>query len=232
MPETASQALARPASAPEPLDTAQRARWELAAMAGRLRMLEARLVEERHRGDELRRERDRERRRAERLRRSESYRIGSGLLALLKNPVVAAPRLTRSVLRRLRRPGRTIPLPLEPAGVPAVAAPRPPVHLYVVIGLEFEAVREFVLTLRQRLQVDPDHRPVVMTDCESFALLRDLGVLLEYLPDRATWERHRPDRSWEDVLSERLSRLYRDHESVRTIIIDRTHPPSLAELLR
>ncbi|GAB2624685.1 hypothetical protein Aab01nite_18490 [Paractinoplanes abujensis] len=222
MPETALQTL----------DTAQRARWELAAMAGRLRMLESRLVEERHRGDELRRERDRERRRADRLRRSEAYRIGAGLLALLRNPVQAAPRLTRSLVRRLRPAPRTIALALEPAGTPAAVAPRPPVHLYVVIGLEFEAVREFVLTLRQRLQVDPDHRPVVMTDCESFALLRDLGVLLEYLPDRATWERHRPDRSWEDVLSERLSRLYRDHESVRTIIIDRAHPPTLAELLR
>ncbi|MBM2617586.1 hypothetical protein JIG36_18695 [Actinoplanes sp. LDG1-06] len=228
MPETAVQI----PSVREPLDVAQRARWELAAMAGRLRMLEAKLVEERHRGDDLMRERDRERRRADRLRRSESYRIGSGLISLLRNPIEATPRLTRSVLRRLRPARRPAPLALEP-GRPSVAvAPRPPVHLYVVIGLEFEAVREFVLTLRQRLLVDPDHRPVVMTDCASFPLLRELGILMEYLPDRTTWERHRPDRSWEDVLSERLSRLYRDHESVRTIIIDRTQPPTLAELLR
>jgi hypothetical protein len=184
----------------EPLDAMQRARWELAAMAGRLRTLEAKLVDERRRSDELRKERDRERRQVDRLR-----------------PV-------RAMLRRLR-PAHLV--------VPAQAGPSErPVHLYVVIGLEFEVVREFVLTLRQRLVVDPDHRPVVMTDCSSFAELRDLGVLLEYLPDRATWERHRPDRSWEDVLAERLSRLYRDHGGVRTVIVDRAHPPTLAELLR
>jgi hypothetical protein len=106
------------------------------------------------------------------------------------------------------------------------------VHLYVVIGLDFPAVRDFVLTLRQRLLVSPDHRPIVLTDSPSFSLLRDLGVLLEYLPDRATWEEHRPDRSWEDVLSERLSRLNRDHDAVRTIIVDRANPPTLADLLR
>ena len=183
----------------ESLDAMQRARWELSAMAGRLRSLEAKLVDERRRSDELRKERDRARRRADRLR------------------------TVRAVLQRLRPP-HPIPVPAAPSGRP--------VHLYVAIGLEFAMVREFVLTLRQRLLVDPDHRPVVMTDCSNFAELRDLGVLLEYLPDRATWERHRPDRSWEDVLSERLSRLYREYGLTRTIFVDRAKPPTLAELLR
>ncbi len=184
----------------EPLDSIQRARWELAAMAGRLRTLEGKLVDERRQVEALRRERDR-------LRRER-------------------PSLFQELLRRFRRD--------TPTGTPV--APRPPVHLYVVIGHDFEAVREFILTLQQRLLVNPDHRAVVMTDCSSFSQLRgllgNLGVLLEYLPDRATWEQHRPDRSWEDVLSERLSRLYRDHGTVRTIIVDRAHPPTLAELLR
>ena len=215
----------------QPLDAMERARWELAAMAGRLRSLEARLVEEREQSETYRRERDRERRRADRLRGSESYRLGYGLVSLIKDPVHTVPRLSRAVLRRLHRPRPDGPAPAGPTRAP-VAAQRPPVHLYVVIGLDADAVRDFVLTLRQRLLVNPDHRPVVMTDCPSFALLRDLGVLLEYLPDRATWEQHRPDRSWEDVLSERLSRLYRDHESVRTIIVDRSQPPTLADLLR
>jgi hypothetical protein len=51
------------------------------------------------------------------------------------------------------------------------------------------------------------------------------------VPDRVTWERHRPDRSWDDVLSERLSRLFRDHESVRTLVVDRRNLPDLAQLL-
>jgi len=215
----------------EPLDRLERARWELAALAGRLRTVEARLAEEQQNAEALRKERDRERRRADKLRGSESYRLGYGLVSLIKDPLHTVPRLSRAVLRRV--PGRRPPgdRPAGPRRAP-VAAQRPPVHLYVVIGLDAAAVRDFVLTLRQRLLVNPDHRPVVMTDSPSFSLLRDQGVLLEYLPDRATWEQHRPDRSWEDVLSERLSRLYRDHDTVRTVIVDRAQPPTLADLLR
>jgi hypothetical protein len=214
-----------------PLDSLERARWELAAMAGRLRTLEARLVEEQENTESMRRERDRERRRVEKLRGSESYKLGYGLVSLIKDPVHSVPRLSRAVLRRVRSRSQTGAKPVAVRRAP-VAAQRPPVHLYVVIGLDTEAVRDFVLTLRQRLLVSPDHRPVVMTDSPSFSLLRDLGVLLEYLPDRQTWERHRPDRPWEDMLAERVSRLYSDHDTVRTIVVDRSHPPTLAELLR
>jgi hypothetical protein len=83
----------------------------------------------------------------------------------------------------------------------------------------------------RRVQVNGDHLPVVVTDSPTFSLLRNLGVVLEYVPDRVTWERHRPDRSWHDVLSERLSRLFRDHESVRTLVVDRRNLPDLAQLL-
>jgi hypothetical protein len=206
----------------------ERARWELAAMAGRLRSLEARLVQEQQYAETMRRERDSERRRLERLRHSESYRIGLGLVSLVKDPVHTVPRLTRAVLRRIRRrpAGRAVPVRRAPA-----AAQRPPAHLYVALGLDQAGVRDFLLTLRQRMLVSPDHRPVVLTDCPSFAMLRDLGVLLEYVPDRATWERHRPDRPWEDVLSQRLARIHSDHDAARTVMVDRDHPPTLAELL-
>jgi hypothetical protein len=209
------------------LDSPERARWELAAMAGRLRALEARLVEEQDNADLARRERDRERRRLERIRRSESYRLGYGLVSLVKNPVRTVPRITRFVLRRMRGDHRAdVPPPVR-----SVEA-RPPAYLYVVIGLDLPAVREFVLTLRQRLLVSPDHRPIVVTDCPDFALLRDLGILIEYVPDRATWERHRPDRPWDDVLTQRLSRLYSDHDTSRTTIVDQAQPPTLSDLLR
>jgi hypothetical protein len=207
----------------------ERARWELAAMAGRMRSLEARLAEEQENADAARKELDRERRRLERLRHSESYRLGYGLVSLVKDPVHTVPRLSRAVLRRLRghRKGQSAAVRRAPS-----AAQRPPAHLYVAIGLDITAVREFILTLRQRLLVSPDHRPVVVTDCPSFALLRDLGVLIEYLPDRATWDHHRPDRPWDDVLTQRLARLYRDHDTARTIIVDAAQPPTLADLLR
>ena len=208
-----------------------RARWELAAMAGRMRLLETQLADEQENAEAMRKERDRERRRADRLRGSESYRLGFGLVSLVKDPVHAVPRLTRAVLRRLRGL-RTAMAAAAATGRAPAAAQRPPAHLYVLIGLDSEAVREFVLTLRQRLLVNPDHRPVVVTDSPSFSLLRDLGVLLEYLPDRATWERHRPDVPWDDVLTQRLSRICRDHNIVRTQIVDDTACPTLAELLR
>jgi hypothetical protein len=214
----------------EPLDSLERARWELAAMAGRLRSLEEKLAEEERNAESMRKERDRERRRADRLRDSESYRLGYGLVSLVKDPVHSVPRLSRAVLRRLSGRNRAGVRP--PATRPPVAPQRPPVHLYVVIGLDGDGVRDFVATLQQRLLVTPDHKPVVLTDNPSFSLLREQGVLLEYLPDRETWEKHRPDRAWEDVLSERLTRLYSDHGSVRTIIVDRSHPPTLADLLR
>lgn len=206
-----------------------RARWELAAMAGRLRTLESRLAEEQRNAEEARKERDRERRRADRLLGSESYRLGFGLVSLVKDPVHTLPRLARAVLQRLRAGRSAVP----PARTKApVAAQRPPVHLYVLIGLDEEGLRDFVLTLRQRLLVNPDHRPVVVTDSPAFSLLRDLGILLEYLPDHATWARHRPDEPWHDVLTRRLAQLYRDHDTARTIIVDRAQPPTLADLLR
>ncbi|WP_097318420.1 hypothetical protein [Paractinoplanes atraurantiacus] len=196
----------------------ERARWELAAMAGRLRSLEARLVEERRLAETYRRERDRERKRADRL-------LGFGPVSALRNPV-------RAVLHRWRGRNRGGARPPAGPGYAPVATARPPVHLYVVIGMDAAGLRDVVLTLRQRLLVSPDHRPVVMTDCAAAEAGGDHSVLLEYLPDRVTWEKHRPDRSWEDVFSERLSRLYRDHDTVRTIIVDRAKPPTLAELLR
>jgi hypothetical protein len=206
-----------------------RARWELAAMAGRLRTIEGRLIEEQENAEEARKEAARERRRADRLLGSESYRLGFGLVSLIKDPMHTVPRLARAVLRRLRdRRPATPPVKTRPP----VAAQRPPVHLYVVIGLDDESLRDFVLTLRQRLLVNPDHRPVVVTDSPSFSLLRDLGILLEYLPDHATWDRHRPDEPWHDVLTRRLAQLYRDHDTARTIVVDRTQPPTLADLLR
>ena len=206
-----------------------RARWELAAMAGRLRTLEGRLAEEQQNAEDARREAARERRRADRLLGSESYRLGFGLVSLVKDPVHTLPRLVRAVVRRLRA-HRPVASPV-PVKAP-VAAQRPPVHLYVLIGLDGEGLREFVLTLRQRLHDNPNHHPDKHTDSPSFSLLRDLGILLEYLPERAIWERHRPDESWHDVLTRRLAQLYRDHDTARTIIVARAQPPPLADLLR
>jgi hypothetical protein len=211
----------------------ERVRWELAAMAGRLRTLDRELADSQAENLRLTRDLARERKRSQTLRESETYRLGQAAVALVRNPARTVPRLARAALRRLKQ-GHRRP---RPAGTgTATAEPavkrRRPVHLYVAIGLDVDALRTFVQTLNQRLLVNADHSPVVVTDCAEFALLRNLGVILEYLPDRYTWLQHRPDLPWDDVLSERMSRLYHDHTAVRTVIVDRLRPPTLAELLR
>jgi hypothetical protein len=213
----------------------EHARWELAATTGRLRALEDELRTLRGKYQLTANQRDQERARNRTLRGSESYRIGKAVVSFVKNPVGTSPRLIRGAIRRLRRstgPKSRVTRPAgERRGVAATGPKRLPVHLYVAIGLTPDALRAFVRTVSRRVQVNADHLPVVVTDSPTFSLLRNLGVVLEYVPDRVTWERHRPDRNWDDVLSERLSRLFRDHESVRTLVVDRRNLPDLAQLL-
>jgi hypothetical protein len=205
--------------------------WEIAALTGRIRSVELERDSWRARCDRLTDQRDREREKSRSLRDSGSYRLGKALVSLVRNPLRTSPRLVRALARRLRPTAGGAPA-VPKQGVDPKAAKRLPAHLYVAIGLDHDALRDLVVTINQRLLVTPDHRPVVLTDDPSFSLLRKLGVLIEYLPDRATWERHRPGRAWDDLLAERLAQLCRDHSTGRTVVVDRLNPPSLADLLR
>ncbi|GIF02941.1 hypothetical protein [Actinoplanes siamensis] len=208
----------------------EKLRWEIAALAGRLRSAQLERDSWRARCERLTEQRDREREKARKLRGSGSYRLGRAIVSLARDPFRTSPRLVRGLARRLRpRAGGVPAVPGQSSSTPS--AKRRPAHLYVAIGLDHDALRGLLVTIGQRLLVTPDHRPVVLTDDPAFSLLRKLGVLMEYLPDRATWERHRPDRAWDDLLAERLARLCRDHDTERTVVVDRLHPPTLAELL-
>ncbi|WIM95465.1 hypothetical protein ACTOB_007576 [Actinoplanes oblitus] len=208
----------------------EKLQWELAALTGRMRSVELERDSWRARCERLTEQRDREREKSRRLRSSGSYRLGRALVSFVKDPWHTSPRLLRGLLRRLRPgSGGTTVVPEQVTRQPA--GKRRPAHLYVAIGLDHDGLRDFLVTVNQRLLVTPDHRPVVLTDDPAFSLLRKLGVLLEYLPDRATWERHRPDRAWDDLLAERLAQLCRDHATERTVVVDRRHPPVLADLL-
>ncbi|GAA4592009.1 hypothetical protein BJY16_000476 [Actinoplanes octamycinicus] len=208
----------------------EKLQWEVAALTGRMRSVELERDSWRARCERLTEQRDREREKSRRLRSSGSYRLGRALVSFVKDPWHTSPRLVRGLLRRLRpRTGGGPVVPEQVTRQPA--AQRRPAHLYVAIGLDHDALRDFLVTVNQRLLVTPDHRPVVLTDDPAFSLLRKLGVLLEYLPDRATWERHRPDRAWDDLLAERLAQLCRDHATERTVVVDRQHPPVLSDLL-
>jgi hypothetical protein len=206
----------------------ERARWELAALTGRLRTLEAERDQWRHRHEDAARDSERHRDLVRALQRSGSYRVGRTLAALARDPVRTPPQLVGRAVRRLRqRPPVTLPEPRRrrpPDPVPA--------HVYLAFGLAPEDLGAFVRALRQRVLVDADHVPVVVTDCPSFRATRTPGVVLEYLPDAATWRRHRPEQSWDEVLADRLARLFTDHGCARTVIVDRDDPPTLADLLR
>lgn len=107
----------------------------------------------------------------------------------------------------------------------------PPAYVHIAVGLPADRLRDLTRVLAQRLVVQPGHRPVVVTDCAEFPGARAAGVILEYLPDPATWRRHRPDMPWEDLLTERLTRLFTDHGCARITVIDPDDPPGLADLL-
>jgi hypothetical protein len=196
-----------------------RTRWELATLAGRLRNLEAERDDLRARQAEVELDRDLSRDQVRELRRSRAYRVGLALVS------VARP--TARIARRLRdRP--VTPDRQRGDAKPAAALPT---HVYVAIGLRPETLQEFTRSLGQRITVHADHLPVVLTDCVSFRHARARGVILEYLPDADTWERHRPGVPWDELLTDRLARLFRDHGCVRTVVLDPDRPPTLADLL-
>ncbi|HWS35982.1 MAG TPA: hypothetical protein VN408_24995 [Actinoplanes sp.] len=187
---------------------------EMQSLVVRLRTIEQERDAWRARCDGLAGERDQEREAVRRLRRSGSYRLGRGLVTLARDPIRLMSRARRQVPPR-RATGKR-PLPAR---------------LYVAIGLELPVLREFVQTVRRLVLVVPDHRAVVLTDNPEFSLLRKAGLILEYLPDRQTWERHRPEHPWDVVLSERLSRLYAEHGATRVTFVDPEKPPTLPEML-
>ncbi|MFG1602453.1 hypothetical protein [Actinoplanes sp. NPDC049265] len=88
------------------------------------------------------------------------------------------------------------------------AEPQPDaVEVVVAIGHDAEALRALTASLAH----DTGPATVVVTDCPGFRHARAAGVLLEYLPDAATWERHRPGVPWDDLLTRRLTRILLDH---------------------
>ncbi len=193
------------------------ARWQVATLTGRLRCVE----DER---DAAVRERDRNHQLVTTLRRSRSYRIGRALVDLARDPVRTGPALAGRACRRLRgEPG--------PVARGKPAAGPVPARVYVAVGLELPASHALVRALRQRILVDADHLPVVVTDQPALRGLQVPGVVLEYLPDPQTWSRHEPGSGWEALLAGRVAQLCRDHRAARAEVVDPRDPPTLARLL-
>ncbi|MFI6072874.1 hypothetical protein ACIA5C_14930 [Actinoplanes sp. NPDC051343] len=194
------------------------ARWQLATLTGRLRCVE----DER---DAAVRDRDRTHDLVRKLRRSRSYRIGRVLTDLARDPVRIGPALVCRAARRVRRP---TPAPVRKQ---RRVVPPTPARVYVAVGLSRTASQDLVRALRQRIVVDGDHLPVVVTDQPALRGLQVPGVVLEYLPDPETWSRHDPGEDWETLLAGRVAQLCRDHGANRAVVVDPRDPPNLARLL-
>jgi hypothetical protein len=194
------------------------ARWQVATLTGRLRCVE----DER---DAAVRDRDRTHDLVRKLRRSPSYRIGRILTDLARDPVRHGPALVCRAARRVRRAGPA-PTPRQRRVVPPA-----PARVYVAVGLSQSASQTLIRALRQRIVVDGDHLPVVVTDQLALQGLQLPGVVLEYLPDPQTWARHEPGGDWESLLAGRVAQLCRDHGATAATVIDPRDPPTLARLL-
>jgi hypothetical protein len=193
------------------------ARWEVATLTGRLRCVE----DER---DEAVRDRDRNRELVLALRRSRSYRLGRALVDLARDPMRHGPTIAGRAARSLRRRP-------ESAVAHGRSVPSVPARVYVAVGLSGPASYALVRALRQRILVDADHVPVVVTDQPALRGLQVPGVVLEYLPDPHTWSRHDPGAGWEALLAGRVAQLCRDHRAARAVVVDPRNPPTLARLL-
>jgi hypothetical protein len=203
-----------------------------AVLAGRLRAVEADRDAWRRRAEVAQTDRVRQQQRLRSVERSGSYKLGRAVVSLVRNPVKSSPALLRTAIRRLvpaalrRRNGS--PGPARPS---AKTAKRVPVHVYVALGFDDAGLRALVRAAAQCARITLSHTPVVVTDNPSFSLLRNLGVIFEYVPGRATWQGHVPDGDWDSFLAERLAQVFRGHHSERTVIVDPADPPGLPQLI-
>jgi len=171
-------------------------------------------------------------------------RLGLVLARAITNPRVGIPHLARAVWRRIpapaRRPASRIvgglrrrlarpgpvpqPSPDSRAEVQRLAAaPVPPFRrrstsTYLAFGYDIDQLRRLSRLAAQAASVTGDPSVLIITDCVDFSMLRDTGLLLEYVPDRATWAKHRGDADWESFRSQRVSQVTVAHHSVRTIV--------------
>ncbi|MFL6115931.1 MAG: hypothetical protein ACJ786_31955, partial [Catenulispora sp.] len=151
---------------------------------------------------------------------SSSYRLGQALVELTRHPMGLAGRAVRRI-----RHGRPATPRRRPSAGPV------PALVYVAVGLDAAASHALVRALRQRIVVDGDHLPVLVTDQPELRGMQVPGVVLEYLPDPETWRRHDPGAGWETMLAGRVAQLCRDHRAAGTVVIDPRDPPTLARLL-
>lgn len=182
------------------------------------------------------RERDRDRARLAEVERSEPYRLARAVVWFTERVARRSPRRMRAATeravkrclsfaeRRWSRRGHSGAAPSGPASVPG--------QLYVALGFDLDGLRGLLRVIQQYLLIRPEQVPVVVTDCPQFSLLRHFGIVLEYVPDRQSFERHGVEVDWHPMLGERLALIRRDHRCTRTVVVEPGEVPTLSQLIR
>lgn len=253
---TASRSTAEPATPPpeSTVGALRQAHQKLEATAMRLRAVEADRDSWRGKYRAAIRERDRDRARLDILLNSESYRLGLTIVMLVKSPIKTVLRLIRAIVRLIatcwtfvtRRPSPTTvappasaapPPPQQPAAKANAKPQRPvlsdrmPVYAYVACGLDLDGLRSLARVVGQVALASGNHVPLIVTDQPDFSLLRDTGLAIEYVPDRQTWQRHRPELDWDQFYADRLGQLMRVHHPTRIYFVETTNVLTRQRLL-
>jgi hypothetical protein len=137
------------------------------------------------------------------------------ILRLAPAPVALA--LRRLAYRiRTPRPGGREPQPL------LIPSPRGGSDGLTVLVLalgqqraDLRAVADALLGLAAR---SGGLRPVLVTDCDAFGVLRERGLLFEYLPPRGDWDRH-IGGDYERFLAERTAELVEVYRPRRMLVV-------------
>lgn len=146
--------------------------------------------------------------------------------------------MARRTLRQGARALRWLGSRVRPGTAPArddLAGVLPddrPVIAYILIGLGRQAFHDAVDAARREAAHADDHTPLIVTTSMDFPVLAAAGLPFEHIPDRATWQRHRPDLPWEQFLSSRLGELYAVHRPAQAVVVTGPGAEDLGPLLR
>lgn len=141
-------------------------------------------------------------------------------IAFARRAWTATKRLVRGRERTAERAASRRGAP----GPPGVLEGELPVHAYVVLEPRRGELEKLLKRLTRTSSSDK-HRPVIFTDGMDFPTIAATTIAFEYVPDRATWQQHRPDQPWEDFVRNRLTELDRCHRPTETVVV--TAPKSL-----
>lgn len=128
-------------------------------------------------------------------------------------------RANKTLLRITHRARRRISVSRRsPQRSSIVVDPRP-IHVYVALEPTPEQLQHLLFRTARQAGRGRGHIPVIVTDSTDFAAIANTGAVFEYLPDRQTWQHHRPDWPWHGFARERLAELDHCYRPRKTIVV-------------